>query len=258
MGTAGEGYAVTDAQFREIVGHFARLTVKPGLDPQIGVISLSMGQIIERIAWARDQGIRMFQISLPSWGALDLQEMLLFFTTVCGRFPDCRFLHYNLPRTKHIITGREYRQIMAEVPNLVATKNSTSDYARVADLMKHAGELQHFFLEGGFAFGSLLGECSLLCSYDALFPKTTWEFFEAGGRQDKDTLFRIHIFLNEVDKVLFGHCSRPMIDGSYDKTFLWLRNPKFSNRVLPPYLGLTAAESATCRELFERHYQHLT
>ena len=63
---------------------------------------------------------------------------------------------------------------MNEVPNLVATKNSTSDYARVADLMKHAGDLQHFFLEGGFAFGSLLGECSLLCSYDALFPKTTW------------------------------------------------------------------------------------
>ena len=123
--------------------------------------------------------------------------------------------------------------------------------------MKHAGELQHFFLEGGFAFGSLLGECSLLCSYDALFPKTTWEFFEAGGRRDKDALFRIHIFLNEVDKVLFAHCQRPMIDGSYDKTFLWLRNPKFSNRVLPPYIGLTTEESAVCRKLFDQHYRHV-
>ncbi|MBL9214010.1 MAG: dihydrodipicolinate synthase family protein [Opitutaceae bacterium] len=257
MGTAGEGYAITDSQFRDIVSRFARLTVKPGYDPQIGVISLSMGQMIERIAWARDQGIRMFQISLPSWGALDAQEILTFFKTVCGRFPDCRFLHYNLPRAKHIINGREYRRIMDEVPNLVATKNSTSDYARVADLMKHSGELQHFFLEGGFAFGSLLGECSLLCSYDALFPKTTWEFFAAGGKRDLETLFRIHVFLNEVDKVLFGHCARPMIDGSYDKTFLWLRNPRFSNRVLPPYQGLTAEESAKCRELFERHYAHI-
>ena len=257
MGTAGEGYALTDTQFNEVVGHFARLAVKPGLDPQIGIISLSMGQIIQRIAWARDQGIRMFQISLPCWGALDTSEMLLFFKTVCSRFPDCRFLHYNLPRTKHIITGTEYRTIMDAVPNLVATKNSTSDYARVSDLMKHAGDLQHFFLEGGFAFGSLLGECSLLCSYDALFPKTTWEFFEAGGRRDMPTLFRIHILLNEVDKVLFGHCARSMIDGSYDKTFLWLRNPKFSNRVLPPYLGLTAEESAVCRQLFDQHYRHI-
>ena len=258
MGTAGEGYALTDTQFKEVVSRFARLTVKPGLDPQIGIISLSMAQIIERIAWSRDQGIKMFQISLPSWGALDAQEVLLFFKTVCGTFPDCRFLHYNLPRTKHIITGQEYFRIMNEVPNLVATKNSTSDYARVADLIKHAGDLQHFFFEGGFAFGSLLGECSLLCSYDALFPKTTWEFFAAGGNRDKDTLFRIHIFLNEVDKVLFAHCARAMIDGSYDKTFLWLRNPKFSNRMLPPYLGLSAEESAICRQQFEKHYGHMS
>ena len=257
MGTAGEGYALTDTQFKEVVGIFAQLTVKPGLDPQVGVISLSMGQIIERIAWSRDQGIRMFQISLPSWGALDSEEILLFFKTVCGSFPDCRFLHYNLPRTKHIINGREYRRIMDLVPNLVATKNSTSDYSRVADLMKHSGELQHFFLEGGYAFGSLLGECSLLCSYDALFPKTTWEFFEAGKKRDLATLFRIHILLNEVDKVLFGHCKRAMIDGSYDKTFLWLRNPRFSNRVLPPYLGLTEEESAVCRKQFEKHYAQI-
>lgn len=254
MGTAGEGYALTDTQFKEVVGVFARLTVKPGFDPQIGVISISMGQIIERIAWCREQGIRMFQISLPCWGALDEKERLLFFKTVCGKFPDCRFLHYNLPRTKHIINGQDYRRIMDEVPNLVATKNSTSDYARVADLMKHAGDLQHFFLEGGFALGCMLGECSLLCSYDALFPKMTWEFFEAGKKRDMATLFRIHIFLNEVDKVLFSHCTRAMIDGSYDKTFLWLRNPKFSNRLLPPYVGPSEEESAVCRQQFEKHY----
>jgi dihydrodipicolinate synthase/N-acetylneuraminate lyase len=254
MGTAGEGYALTDKQFKEVVGVFARLTVKPGLDPQIGVISLSMGQVIERIAWCHEQGIRMFQISLPAWGALDEMERMLFFKTVCGAFPDCRFLHYNLPRTKYILTGPDYRRILDEVPNLVATKNSTSDYARVADLMQHAGELQHFFLEGGFAFGCLLGECSLLCSYADLFPKTVWEFFEAGQKRDLETLFRIHVFLNATDKVLFGHCGRDMIDGAFDKTFAWLKNPQFSNRLLPPYVGLTEEESTICRKQFEKHY----
>ena len=36
MGTAGEGYALTDQQFKEAVSVFARLAVKPGLDPQAG------------------------------------------------------------------------------------------------------------------------------------------------------------------------------------------------------------------------------
>lgn len=130
------------------------------------MIGLSMDHIIERIATAYATGIRMFQISMPSWGALDASEAMLFFKTVCGRFPDCRFLHYNLRRAKRIIDGSEYSSIAEAVPNVVATKNSSYDYNRTADLMINAPELQHFLLEGNYATGCTLGECSLLCSYD--------------------------------------------------------------------------------------------
>lgn len=257
MGTAGEGYAVSEARFQQVVEIFAALTVKEGIDPQIGVIGLSMEQIIERIRLAHRLGIRMFQISLPSWGALDPAEAMLYFKTVCGAFPDSRFLHYNLPRTKRIIGGAEYHRIAEAVPNLVATKNSSTDYARTADLLLNAPELQHFLLEGNFAMGCTLGECSLLCSYDSLFPKTTWKFFEAGKTKDLPELFRITQFLHEVTIKLFAHCQRDMIDGSYDKTFLWLRNPQFSNRVLPPYLGLSEEESRETRRVFDELYRHI-
>ena len=255
MGTAGEGYGLSESRFKQVVEIFAARTTGKGLDPQIGVIGLSMEQIICRIALAHDLGIRMFQISLPSWGELDEKETMLFFKMVCGEFPDSRFLHYNLPRAKRIIRGAEYHSIAQEVPNLVATKNSSTDYARTRDLLKHSPELQHFLLEGNFAMGCTIGECSLLCSFEVLFPQTTWRFFEAGIKKDLVELFRITDFFMEVDDRLFGHCERDMIDGSFDKTFIWLRNPSFSNRVLPPYVGLSEAESQICREVFEKHYQ---
>ena len=258
MGTAGEGYALSDTRFQQIVDIFAGLTVRDGLDPQIGVIGLSMEHIIERLQTAYDMGIRMFQISLPSWGALDEPEAIVFFKTVCGRFPDCRFLHYNLPRAKRIIKGAEYDRICAEVPNLVATKNSSRDYARTADLMRNAPALQHFFLEGNFAMGCTLGECSLLCSYDVLFPKTTWQFFEAGVRGDLPELFRITKLLWECGEDLFSHCSREMIDGSFDKTFLWLKDPAFANHVLPPYMGLSSEELQICRDVYEAKYSEIS
>jgi len=254
MGTAGEGYALTDTQFKQVVGNFARLTVQDGIDPQIGVIGLSMGHIIERLQIAYDLGIRMFQISMPSWGALDELEAMKFFTTVCGRFPDCRFLHYNLPRAKRIIPGAEYHSISGEVPNLVATKNSSTDYARTADLMLNAPELQHFFLEGNFAMGCTHGECSLLCSYDVLFPKTSWEFFEAGVNRDLESLFRITKLLWEVGEDLFAHVTRDLIDGSFDKTFIWIKDPEFSNRILPPYVGLSEEESRICRDIYKSRF----
>lgn len=254
MGTAGEGYALDTARFEQVVEIFAGLTVRDGIDPQIGVIGTSMEQSLGRLQTAYDHGIRMFQISLPSWGTLDESETMLFFQTVCGRFPDCRFLHYNLPRAGRIIQGREYHRIGEAVPNLVATKNSSTDYARTADLLTHSPELQHFLLEGNFAMGCTLGECSLLCSFDALFPKTTWQFFEAGKTRDLEELFRITRLFRDVGELLFAGCQREMIDGSYDKTFLWLRDPSFPNRLLPPYLGFSEEESRACRAVYDEHF----
>lgn len=257
LGTAGEGYALSDAKFREVVEFFAARAVREGIDPQVGMIGHSMEQTIEKIRFAHDQGIRMFQITLPSWGALDESEALIYFETVCGTFPDCRFLHYNLPRASRIIGGAEYHKITEVVPNLVATKNSSTDYARTADLLLNAPELQHFLLEGNYAMGCTLGECSLLCSYDVLFPRTVWKFYEAGLKRDIPELFRITKLFHEVGNKLFAHCERDMIDGSYDKTFIWLTDPRFSNRILPPYRGLTEEESQTCREIYEKHYKDI-
>ena len=62
MGIAGEGYALSDNRFRQVVEIFAGLTVRDGVDPQIGVIGTSMEQIVQT---GYDEGIRMFQISLP-------------------------------------------------------------------------------------------------------------------------------------------------------------------------------------------------
>ncbi len=258
MGTAGEGYALSERQFQEAVTLFAELTRAPALHPQVGVISLSMQQIIDRIGFCRDLGIRMFQISLPCWGALADEEMMLFFQSVCGAYPDCGFLHYNLPRTKRVLSGADYRRMIDRVPNLVATKNSTSDYARVADLMRTVPDLQHFFLEGGFAFGCLWGECSLLCSYDGLFPNATRRFFEAGTTKNWPELWKLHQQMNELETLLFSHVQSEHIDGSFDKTIAWLADERFPTRLLPPYIGLSAQELQKVRESFQAHCGHLS
>ena len=245
MGTAGEGYALTDRQFQQVVQIFWEEMQQPGLHPMVGVISLSMGQILERIGWAHGVGIRHFQISLPSWGALTDNEMMDFFRGVCGTFPDSQFLHYNLPRTKRVVTGREYRRIADAVPNLAATKNSTSDFARVADLMTHAPDLQHVFVENAFAMGCLFGECSLLPSYGLLFPKLAHHHFETGRARRMAELMELHKQVGEIVPKLFGHVPEPRIDGAYDKLFAWLRNQDFPLRLLPPYQGFNASRSGT-------------
>jgi len=58
FGTAGEGYALTDQQFQRIAASFARCAASHQVRPMIGVISLSLGTIIERIEFGRSLGVR--------------------------------------------------------------------------------------------------------------------------------------------------------------------------------------------------------
>src|SRR5439155_3485184 len=132
FGTAGEGYAVTEGQFDEILRIFREETAKPGVRAMVGIISLALFTVIERIERARRLGFRLFQISLPCWGALNETELKRFFKEVCRRFPNCEFLHYNLPRAKRLVTPEEYAMLAQEHPNLVATKQTTDSMDRIA------------------------------------------------------------------------------------------------------------------------------
>ncbi|MEW5978750.1 MAG: dihydrodipicolinate synthase family protein [Acidobacteriota bacterium] len=252
MGTAGEGYALTDRQFEQVVRIFWEEMQKPGLVPMVGLISLSTSQVLERIDWSRRLGVRQFQISLPCWGAVSDSEMLMFFQGVCARFPDCQFLHYNLSRAKRVLTGADYRRIADAVPNLVATKNSTSDFSRVADLMTNAPDLQHVFVENAFALGCLFGECSLLPSYALMFPKLAQRHWEMGRNRRLAELMVLHRQLAQLLADLLRQLPGPRIDGAYDKLYAWLRDPTFPLRLLPPYQGFSDQEAALARQVFER------
>src|SRR5262245_7426667 len=204
FGTAGEGYAVSDRQYDRIVRVFHEEMQAGRGEAMVGVISLSLSTIQERIARTRDLGITRFQISLPSWGALSEREVFEFFRQVCGRFPDCQFLHYNLLRTKRLVTPREYARLADEHPNLVATKNSTDSLERIEDLILLSPRLQHFLSETGYAHGCLIGECGLLGSIVVMNWATGHKFFEAGQRRDVATLMTMLCSINALTRDFIG------------------------------------------------------
>jgi dihydrodipicolinate synthase/N-acetylneuraminate lyase len=236
FGTAGEGYAVNDEQFLQITRVFVDGLRGSGVEPMVGVISLSLPTIIARIEAARDLGVRQFQISLPSWGALDEGEVFRFFDHVLGRFPDCRFLHYNLLRTKRLVTPDEYARLAAAHPNLVATKNTADIMSRVRDLLEKAPMLRHFLGESGYSYGSLIGECGLLISAASTNMRAGREFFEAGRARDVAKLIRlegeIHWITGELLRVV---TDGERIDGAYDKVLWKIHDLEFPLRMLPPY-----------------------
>lgn len=256
FGTGGEGYAVDTRRFRQVVDVFYEATRGDGVQPMVGVIGLSTAQIVERVEYAHDVGFRTFQISLPSWGPLADDEVLRFFADTCGRFPDARFLHYNLPRTKRVLTGRDYVPIIAAVPNLVATKTTGGGISAAEELVRDAGELQHFMGEGNFPHGSMFGECSLLSSYGELTPARTRDLFEAGRTRDAGTLMHLqHEFQAMGTGLWAAPAPGPHMDGAYDKMLVKLGMlPDFPLRLLSPYRGYTEDDYRACRRYLDEHW----
>ncbi len=244
FGTAGEGYAITDQQFDQIVKAFASEMHSGGAEPMVGIIHLSLGTMLERIRRSRDLGVTRFQVSLPSWAALSDRELFLFFDQVCDSFPDCQFMHYNLPRTKRLVTGKEYGKLAAAHPNLVATKNCGDSLSLLQGLVEQAPQLQHFLSEAGYVYGSMFGECSILASFIMNWPKLN-ALLEAGKRRDIATATAINREINIVIQTLFEAVPDGRIDGSYDKLFEKMYDPEVPLRLLPPYVGSTDDEFHT-------------
>jgi len=226
-------------------------------EPMVGVISLSLPTMLRRISMAHETlGVRLFQVSLPSWGALDETEVRRFFDSVLGQFADCEFLHYNLLRTKRLVSAAEYAQIAADHPNLVATKNSTDSMVRIRELIDLAPQLQHFLNERGFVYGSMLGECGLLISLATLNLQMGKRYFDAGRTRDFETLLELERELSELTREFVRSMGDSHIDGAYDKALWRLHDSRFPLQLLPPYHGVEPAAvdrfAAYVRERYPR------
>jgi|GEM_PF-2477496 len=198
FGTAGEGHAVSERQFRVISEAFVEQMRDLGANPMIGVIGLPLATTVERLERVNAIGVTQAQISLPNWGALQDVEVETYFREICDQFPAIRFMHYNLGRSGRILEPDDYIQLTLAHPNLVATKYGAGHPETVSGLMQKVPQMTHFFTELGFYQGTALGSCGLLASVSSSNPTQAWRYFNAGKDGDTHLLAQLYAELSGV------------------------------------------------------------
>ncbi len=260
FGTAGEGHAVTEGRFDTIVRAFAEACADvPEAHPMVGLISQSTLTQVERVERAMALGIRDFQFTLPAWGVLTDDEVRAHARFLLARFPEARFLHYNLLRTGRLITAPLYAELAAEHPNLVATKQGTGDVLRIHALLTGAPMLRHFLTEVGYPFGcSIGGRPGLLQSLSSTNERAAWAYFRSGIEGDLAALGRAqldHLALEDA-LVEFGGAG-PHMDGAFEKMMQKLVDERVPLRLLPPYRAVTDEGWAGYRDWMRANLPHL-
>jgi dihydrodipicolinate synthase/N-acetylneuraminate lyase len=236
FGTAGEGHAVTDPLFRAVADAFVDEAQAAQITPMVGVIASSLPTILERIEFAAALGCDLFQVSLPSWGAMLDGEVFAFFDGICGRYPSLRFLHYNVARAGRVLRPGDYVRLASDHPNLVGSKYGGGDPEVIAGLLMRTPMLRHFLTEPGFFTGCAIGGCGLLGSVSTSNPGRALEYFKAGVQRDWIRFEQLHRELMWMMLELrdaLGNERR--IDGAYDKVIAKVADPEFPLRLLPPW-----------------------
>ena len=259
FGTAGEGYAVDRDQYLQIVTEFMdEMKAFPDVIPMVGVISMSMTEAMERIKLAGELGVRYFQISFPNWGAVSDEEALIFFKTICHAFPDYRFMHYNNAlRSRKRLAPADYKRLVEEIPNLVAVKFIAPSFDEIQTFAALDLPIRVFFLEYAYGYGSMVyNQFGYLASITNCSYSVMRAYYEAGRRQDWDTILEIHKDFPLVYDALFSHCPGGKIDSSYDKLFLQFSIPEFPARILPPYVGCTQQQVESFKADMKKKLPH--
>ncbi len=243
FGTSGEGYAVSDDEFTQIVDIFVDASVEFTGFLQVGCFGLSSDQVKHRCRIAAEHGLQSVQITLPFWKELNDAELERYFSDVCGSFPELSFLLYNNPRNKRRLKGKELEAIHETTPNLYGTKTGSGTWLDFYELITESPSLVHFVTESAFLFSFCLGDVGLIPSSNYVFPQKSHAFYEAVIGNDLKTAHRLH---REIVR-FFHKTATPLvqkgyIDGAIDKAYARIGGMDMPLILKSPYLPLSNAD----------------
>ncbi|GAB2932092.1 4-hydroxy-tetrahydrodipicolinate synthase [Rheinheimera gaetbuli] len=204
LGTVGENASLTSTEKRE----FLQQTVKTvaGRIPVIaGCTEHSAGQAIDYIKAAEQIGVDGIML-LPAvvYRGTD-REVLVHYQTV-ARATKLPIMLYNNPVSYGVDINLQMTAILAEEPNIVAIKESTTDTRRITELQSRFGErFQIFCGVDDIALESIfLGATGWISGLTNVFPRESVMLFKlarAGRINEARQIYRWFMPLLRLDTI---------------------------------------------------------
>lgn len=207
----GEFYALELAEFRRLVDIVADETAQLGLPAQVGVTWTNTAGIVDRLRHCVDRGIGAAHVAYPYFMPLTADECRRFWRDVAAAVPE-RFglIHYNSARCAPAATGADYAELAGQIPNLVGTKQPTSDFPTFLAVQSAAPRLAHFTSEHSYTPFSLFGAQGIYSWFANVNPTYLLDWHEDMRQQRWDAARhrqqRMHAFIDAMRPLLAaGH-----------------------------------------------------
>lgn len=138
LGTTGETPCLEDKEKLQLVE--ITLEESGGRVPVVvGVGSNNTKHVMHNIHFFSKMGVDAFLVVTPYYNKPTQQGMINHFTTVAGS-TDKPIIMYNVPARTAVNMAAETALKLAEVKNIIATKEASSNYAQISEIIRNAPE----------------------------------------------------------------------------------------------------------------------
>jgi 4-hydroxy-tetrahydrodipicolinate synthase len=255
----GEFYAIELDEFKRIVDVFADETQRLGVASQVGVTWSNTRGMLDRLRYASARGILGAHVGHPFFMPMSRESYRAFWEDLHQAVPEWfALIHYNTPRVHNYQRGADYALLQAEIPNLIGTKHTGSDFPEFLDLVSAAPQLSHFTGEHAFTpyvmFGAR-GVYSWFVNFNApymveWYDDLAHERWESARQRQR----RMHAFIT-ASKILHGTGNFHAIVGKAISAASSFLVP--ANRTRRPYLPVPDATVQQFRQMVEDEFPDL-
>lgn len=156
-GTDGEVHVMELAELEQLAKPFATTAVRTGLPAQIGCGWPHTHGVIERGRVAREHGVGIIQVNLPSWIPLNDDEVDRFYGEIGQALPELLLIHYNIMRSGRMLNGADFARIHAVAPGLAGSKHTGGNISLLMDIIDATPGMAHFMVDSDIVTGGLFG-----------------------------------------------------------------------------------------------------
>jgi len=255
----GEFYAIELDEFKQIVKVFADEAGRLGVPTMVGVTWVNTQGIIDRIQYAASVGILGTHVGRPFFMPMTPESDRAYWQDIQKATPEhFGLVHHNTARVHNTQNGHGYAELIKFVPQLIGSKNTSSDVREFMHVVTYAPQIAHLTGEGTVTPFMMLGAKGVNSWFVNFNPEFMLDWYDDAMNRRWNAAIqkqqRMYAFM-EAKKMLAGSGN---LHGIVSKATA-AASPFLieSNVTRKPYLPVPKETVAQFRRVVEEKFQDL-
>ncbi len=249
-GTAGEFYAQTMTEYKQVQTMLSKACLRHTVPFQIGASFPTLPEMLERIEFAKTLSPTAIQIIIPDCFPLSSKELCMYFSKIQEISDGFRFILYAPPHAKTKLLPRDIRMLMEQFSCLVGLKLAGGDADWYQEMQSCMEELAIFIPGHHLASAVSQGAHGAYSNVSCISPVQAQKWYDLMLRDMHKALIIEKEIRNFMDRKILPFIQSGYSNQACDKALAYMTGwcKGMTSKLRFPYRGIAPKELLNCKK----------